>query len=63
MPRIVRPIFKVYRFKRYWHWILKASNGQAYAKSVTPYTSKRGCVRAVEAMQNLVPMCRIEVDG
>ena len=59
-PRVIRPTFLVYEVSFGWRWILQSSNGKRYAKSARNYTTKRGCIKAIEAIQNIASACKID---
>lgn len=63
-PKTNRPKFKVFtlEYTGRWTWLLEASNGKIYAQCGRSYRSKRGCVKAIEAIQNMASKCEIVVD-
>lgn len=61
-PRIIRPKFHVSKSRGGWQWILRSSNMKIYAAGFSLYKSKIGCVRAIEAIQNMASKCEIVVE-
>jgi len=59
-----KPLFSVRKDRNgQWYWTLQSRNGMYIAQSTYPYTRRRDCVRAIDAVLIAIFDANVEIES